>query len=630
MLKLSGTSNLLIVLGLMFAWTSAASGATFTVTSREDSGPGTFRQAITDANGTGTLDTIIFAVSNSITVFTDVLATSPVIIEGGGVTLGSTGFLNVTVLTLMSGSNGSVIRNLAIVSGASGLVVASSGNTISGCLVGTDWADATNRGNSLGAYVSGNLNVIGGSAPGAGNVFSGNSSYGLEVTGQGNWVVGNIMGLNAAGTTALRNNGPGFYLQGDYNVIGGSGAGEGNVLSGNGQQGFSQYGNYCIVRGNYFGFSRAGNLVIQNGNNTDMLGYGGYNRYEGNYFARRLFFINAFAVGNTIVANVVGMFPNGSGFSGSAREGIYMGNGASGNFIGLPGGNGNLFANLSRYGVNLDGAATNRNLIMGNTIVASSMLPIGLTNSANSGQLPPAITLANPGGPIAGTADPGEYIELFLAEGSGVNSGTVQYLGTATANGAGVWQIASVPVVLGQYICATATDSQNNTSELSTKVLVQPPTPTPTITPTSTITPTRTITPTITVTFTATPTLTITQTSTVSPTRTATPTVTTTSTLTATPTTAAAGLDLAGKPALAFPNPGRNQITFAVELPQAAVLRVLLYNLSGEQVAQLSASLASGTQTLVWDCKDVAPGIYLARITLDGKEKATLKVAVVK
>jgi hypothetical protein len=603
------------ILGCMLAVARTGTAAAFVVSSSEDSGPGTFREAVASANANIGPDNIIFAVANSVTVFSPVTVTDPVSIDGRGATLGAFN-QNIDLLELNSGSDHSLVRNLAFVSGGVGLVVSSSGNTVQACRFGTDWSDAAARGNTLGALISGNQNIIGGSAAGQANVFSGNFTYGLQITGARNWVAGNILGLNSAGTAALRNAWYGMELEGSYDIIGGLGAGEGNVFAGNGQQGLTDNGAYCQLLGNYFGFSRAGNLVILNGNNTDMIGYSAYNHYERNYFARRMYFINS--VGNTLVANVVGMYPNGSGFSGSARNGVYLGTGCAGNFVGLAGGNGNLFAGTSSYGVEISSATTLNNAVWGNTIVACAALPIGVTNGSQNGQLPPAITLAATGGPVTGTADPGEYIELFLAEGPGANDGTVRYLGSAQADGSGNWQIPAVAAAAGQYLCATATDAQNNTSQLSAKAAVIPPTPTPTATASATFTPTPTVSPTPT----------ISATSTLSPTVTLTPTIT--PTRTATPLNLLLGIDLGGKVLLAVPNPAKDQMTFVFQLDAAARVTIRLYNLAGEQVAVLAGDLPSSRQSLVWDLRGAAPGVYMARMFINGEAKTKIKVAVMK
>jgi hypothetical protein len=91
------------------------------------------------------------------------------------------------------------------------------------------------------------------------------------------------------------------------------------------------------------------------------------------------------------------------------------------------------------------------------------------------------------------------------------------------------------------------------------------------------------------------------------------------------------GLDLHGKLFLAYPNPGKVRITFAVQADGTGEVKVQLYNLNGERVASLSAQ-PSGDHTamLTWDCGSVAPGLYVARLLQDGKEIGKSKVAVVR
>lgn len=57
----------------------------------------------------------------------------------------------------------------------------------------------------------------------------------------------------------------------------------------------------------------------------------------------------------------------------------------------------------------------------------------------------------------------------------------------------------------------------------------------------------------------------------------------------------------------------------------------MVYNLAGEQAAELSERFPAGPgQSLTWDCRDAAPGVYLARVLINGAEKAKLKVSVIK
>lgn len=180
-------------------------------------------------------------------------------------------------------------------------------------------------------------------------------------------------------------------------------------------------------------------------------------------------------------------------------------------------------------------------------------------------------------------------------------------------------------------------------------------TPTPTPTPTSTTTPTRTSTPTITLTYTttATPTMTYTQTSTATVTLTATasltatatgtitstptitPTATMTLTFTASPThtltPALVGLDLRGKIALPYPNPARNQVNFLVHLTTPAEVRITVFNVVGERVAELNSWLPAGRgQVVVWECVNHAPGVYFARIMTGHEAPQVIKIAIVR
>ena len=85
-------------------------------------------------------------------------------------------------------------------------------------------------------------NTIGGATAGAGNVISGNSgtnSDGVEIElSSGNYVLGNRIGTNASGTTALANRQNGINLdRASGNFVGGSAIGAGNLISGNTRSG---------------------------------------------------------------------------------------------------------------------------------------------------------------------------------------------------------------------------------------------------------------------------------------------------------------------------------------------------------------------------------------------------------
>jgi hypothetical protein len=117
-------------------------------------------------------------------------------------------------------------------------------NFVLGNLIGTDSSGEKPVGNIVGIYINGAAgNQIGGMESGAGNIISGNSSVGVEIYGSvstGNVVEGNTIGLAANGRAVFRDS-RGlftqregiFILNASANMIGGAGAGAGNVISGN-------------------------------------------------------------------------------------------------------------------------------------------------------------------------------------------------------------------------------------------------------------------------------------------------------------------------------------------------------------------------------------------------------------
>src|SRR6266702_5005840 len=152
-------------------------GATFIVANANDSGSGSFRQAIMDANALGGADTIIFQISGSAPFTITPLSalpgiTSPAVIDGTTqpgyagtplIELNGTSAGGNAGLRLLAGN--STVRGLAINRfGADGIRIDGPGtNVIKGNFIGTDTSGALARGNALNGILinESSCNIIG-------------------------------------------------------------------------------------------------------------------------------------------------------------------------------------------------------------------------------------------------------------------------------------------------------------------------------------------------------------------------------------------------------------------------------------------------------------------------------------
>jgi hypothetical protein len=231
--------------------------ATYTVTNLNDSGAGSLRQAILDANANGGADQITFDVAGTISVFSELPTiddqvtidgtSAPGYTEGNPVIEldGSSAGANVDGLTLVTGSDGSTIQGLVINRfGGAGIGLFGGGNhTIIGNFIGTDVSGTLDQGNGTsGIYIEGSAgNTICGTSATERNVLSGNALSGIELVSGStdNQVIGNYIGVDATGTGALANADYGIYIDGnsDNNTIGGTTDGAGNIIANNGASG---------------------------------------------------------------------------------------------------------------------------------------------------------------------------------------------------------------------------------------------------------------------------------------------------------------------------------------------------------------------------------------------------------
>ncbi len=258
--------------------------------------------------------------------------------------------------------------------------ITGSGNLIQGNRIGTNAAGTAATGDlGFGVFMPGGTgNLIGGTAPGAGNLISGVGQDGITIFGNpttGNFVQGNFIGTNFDGTTVIGNGVNGVKIDVAMgNVIGGTVAGARNVISGNGQNGIFISGSETVVQGNLIGVNIHGVAVLPNGLSGVLI---------------------AGTIPNTIggITAVPGT-PPGNVISGNQREGISIvgrGNQVQGNLIGTDI-NGTTKLGNGHDGVRIDGtdntlggtAAGARNVISGNGYLTGLRNGIQILGSGNT------------------------------------------------------------------------------------------------------------------------------------------------------------------------------------------------------------------------------------------------------
>ncbi len=519
-----------LLLGFFVAFLVASRAATFTVTTTNDSGAGSFRQAILDANAAAGMDTISFNISPSGTNTISLLTALPVI-TNSVVIDGTTqpGYLGSPIVELNGLSAPAATDGIKITVGnctvrglvinrfkGDGIELATGGtNVIEGCWIGLGLSGTNDLGNSLnGIYVNGSLsNQIGGATIAQRNVISGNDNNGIRIeTLGGNRILGNILGLDFTGARDLGNNQQGLYLvRSSTNLVGGTAPGEGNIISGNTGAGIlidSAPADGNVIRGNLIGTDITGSFAL--GNNADGVRI---NNVANNTIggassaARNVISANVQdgiqigglnATNTTVFGNLIGTDTTGTTNLGNRSHGIYLNTSARFNFIGS---SAPAAANLIAFNLG-DGvyhAGGTNNAIRANIIHSNTGIGIDLGNNgilgndvndidtgSNQSQNFPSLTSANASpsdtvinGTLNSAANTSFEVDFYsntAPDPLGAGEGQ-EYLGakTVTTDGSGnaTFSYVSTTLATGKYISATATDPFGNTSEFSTNVIAQ-------------------------------------------------------------------------------------------------------------------------------------------------------------
>ena len=295
------------------------------------------------------------------------------------------------------------------------------GNLVEGNFLGTDVDGVAAMPNTSGIAVASDNNTIGGTADAARNVISGNVFNGIQIgstrsgvpTGAaGNYILGNYIGTTAAGDRRLPNdNGIRITNLAGWNMIGGTAAGSGNVLSGNRFQGIlmdleSSGGN--LVQGNFIGTDPTGNVTDPDGvpDSGDELGnrddgidisgapnntIGGPTREAGNVISGNggggVLIAGLTATNNLVQNNRIGTNAAGtvSSILGNGVDGVQIQD-APGNRV-----EDNLISGNQQYGAGIFGMVAVGNQVQGNLIGTEVTGTAAMGNEAGGGHLRRAV-----------------------------------------------------------------------------------------------------------------------------------------------------------------------------------------------------------------------------------------------
>ncbi len=254
-------------------------------------------------------------------------------------------------------------------------------NYVVGNYIGTDATGNTAMPNATGICLdaASNHNYI------YDNVLSGNVSYGIFLVTNGtyyNEVKRNRIGTNAAGSAAIPNDvGLLIAVGARYNIVGGSSFADANVISGNRYEGIEVADNltsYNEISHNYIGTDLTGSSAIPNLNGIGFASFPSRNTVDNNVISGNTalgIILYEYADSNVVTNNFIGTGADGISDLGNGQAGIAIANGASHNRIGEPG-KGNVIAYNDSSGVVLTDSGTVNNTISGNSIFSNNYLGI--------------------------------------------------------------------------------------------------------------------------------------------------------------------------------------------------------------------------------------------------------------
>jgi CSLREA domain-containing protein len=500
-----------------------------------DDGVCTLREAIVSANtdtasgamagecqaGSGT-DTIAFNITPDTITPTSAL---PAIAQA--VTIDGTSDPDSTRVTITGGSAGSNANGLTV-------TPASGTSTIKGLYITGFQGTGGDAGGGHGIYANlpgATSLTVGGTGPNEGNVLSGNAAHGAFLRFGGTYTLrGNIIGLQADGSTVQANGMGGALVQGVNSVTGGTMGvtpggpctGACNLISGNTGLGLHPSSG-AVVQGNFIGTDvtglqdrgNTGAGIIETTDNT-VMNFGGTTAAARNIISGNdgsgINLGDAGASNDVIQGNFIGVGTDGTTVIGNGVAGVSL-EGDRVTVGGTMAGAGNVIAHNGNTGVSLFPGATGHrivgNEIRDNTGSGIDLLPgSGVTPNdvgdgdagANNLQNFPVLSSAAAFGGVAtvqgtlnSTSSTMFQADLYASDACNAASPNdfgegQRYLGSTTVgtDGSGNGSLTftssgTPPVAPGEVVTTTATDPNGNTSEFSQclSVIQGPPPPPP-------------------------------------------------------------------------------------------------------------------------------------------------------
>jgi len=385
-----------------------------TVINTNNSGAGSLRQAIMDINASiDPSNTIDFNIGGSTPHVISPGSSLPVInkqvlIDGFTQSGYATGVPAVVIDGSSAGSYtiglnfntaGCTVRGLRIQNFYyDGIRITGSDCTVSGCHLLDNGDTGVYLYNATGC-------IIGGTDEADRNIISTNGYTGIYLSGascSNNTVLGNFIGVDSTGLTALGNSQDGVrFNNANNNVIGGAALAACNVISANGFSGINVTGDSAtgnVIQGNIVGLAAngstplpnawigitAGGITLYSSGNT----IGGTNACEGNIISGNTkygVYINGTnAFGNVVMGNMIGLAADGVTSAGNGFHGVYISQSASNTIGGISSGTGNFIAYNSFSGVCVIHSNAIGNAILGNSIYSNTLLGIDLIDDGEN------------------------------------------------------------------------------------------------------------------------------------------------------------------------------------------------------------------------------------------------------